>query len=449
MTHSGVFSRGSWAASRYGVMVGLLGTTALGIGSFNPDFAHNPIGWQFRPADAVASTLSDAGAGLLLFIGTLLLISGWWMIRPRAGHLANDSTRILALWSLPLLAVPAVGTGDVFAYADSGWAFLHGQSTYEVGLGGAGGPFALGVDPIWSGDSVPWPPLSIVAYSVVIRLMAFHPYWAVMGQRLLALVGVALIAVLLPRVGAKVGAPDPWVRWFGVLNPLVVVHFVGGAHIDALATGMAIAALWIVLRATASRWVAFVAAAVVVGLSMGFKQYTGLVVVAVAGLPVQALLSEAPPIGRLWMLGWRSAVASVITISTFVATSHSTGLGLGWSGELGRWYDIWGTAYPAGRGLTLTPSAFLGDAMAKVVGLCGIESRIAYQAAAIGSVVCWQSWLSSCSCCYEHSGRWRSPRGVRSPWRSQCRCSIRGISAQPSRCWHFSDCQIGWSASLH
>lgn len=367
-----------------GAAIGLLGTAALAVGSCNPDFAHNPDGWQWGPADLVAANLTDTVAGVLLFLGMVLIVTGWWILRPRSGGLATKPIRTLVLWSLPLLFVPPALTGDPFAYADAAWIFRSGANPYVVGLGGMGGPYAAGVDQLWLGGSVAWPPLSIAVSRFGIDLMGLHPYWGVIGQRLIALIGVALIAGLLPRVAGRVASMPTWVGWFAILNPIVIVHFVGGAHIDSLAVGLVVLALWITVRQPKGMTFSFLASAVIVGLAMGIKQYTGLAVVAVAGLPILAELEIASRLRRVWMLGWRSALAAAVAVAVFVGTSIATGLGMGWSEELGRWYDIVGSDYPAGRSLTFTPSAILGDALTWAGSLVGIESPLFHQIAAAG-----------------------------------------------------------------
>jgi hypothetical protein len=73
---------------------------------------------------------------------------------------------------------------------------------------------------------------------------------------------------------------------------------------------------------------------------MAFKQQGGLTVIAVAGLPVAATLAALPLAGRLWLLGWRTAVAAIVTVTTFVLLSLASGLGFGWIG----WLDLMGLA---------------------------------------------------------------------------------------------------------
>src|SRR5690242_14124980 len=58
-------------------------------------------------------------------VGTLTLAYAWWVARDRL-----PSTRwtvvTVALWLLPFLVVPPMGSRDVYSYACQGELFLHG-----------------------------------------------------------------------------------------------------------------------------------------------------------------------------------------------------------------------------------------------------------------------------------------------------------------------------------
>ena len=67
---------------------------------------------------------------------------------------------------------------------------------------------------------------------------------AVVGFRVLALIGVVMIGIYVPRLARSYGR-DPSVAFvLAVLNPLVLLHLVAGAHNDALMLGFLLAGLW-------------------------------------------------------------------------------------------------------------------------------------------------------------------------------------------------------------
>ena len=58
-----------------------------------------------------------------------------------------------------------------------------------------------------------------------------------------ALVGVILIVWALPRLAQRFGVQPATAIWLGAANPLLIFHFVAGAHNDALAIGLMVAGL--------------------------------------------------------------------------------------------------------------------------------------------------------------------------------------------------------------
>ncbi len=91
-------------------------------------------------------------------------------------------------------------------------------------------------------SGVAYPALSLVVNQVVVAATGNHAYWSIVALRIPALLGVALIAACGPRIARYLHADRPGRGWgrlvVGLLNPLLVVHFIGGAHNDALMAGV-------------------------------------------------------------------------------------------------------------------------------------------------------------------------------------------------------------------
>jgi hypothetical protein len=286
--------------------------------------------------DYAAGFYLDRG---MLVIGAAALTWGWWHIRPTSHRAPVHAPLTLALWSLPLLLVPPVLSPDATLYADLGWTLHTGANPYEVGLAASGGPYVGQVDQLWAGSGVAYPPLTLLLAQALVTMTGFHPYWGIVALRLPAIVAVAAMAWLVPQIAGRVGVSKRSAVWLGVLNPLLLLHFVGGAHNDAPMVAASLAAIWVALR-WPSLVGSLIAAPVLVGVAMALKQQGGLTVIAVAGLPVAAQLAALPMLRRLWLLGWRTAVATVVAVATFVAISLASGLGFGWT----KWLDLMGLA---------------------------------------------------------------------------------------------------------
>ena len=335
-----------------GVWTGLLGTLLVAVGACSNGFSFNPNGWGVGPIAALARTIDRPTGNLLVILGCALLAAGWLMVLPGPGR--TTPARLWLLWSAPLLLVPPVMSGDPFLYADLGWILANGGNPYVDVLGSLGGPFAPFVDRFWAGHGVAYPPLALEVNLVAVQLGGMHPYWGVIAQRIPALLGMALIAFFLPRLAGRLGADPAWAVWLGVLNPIAVVHLIGGPHNDTLMAGVVVFAIWLGLQHVPRVSASLVLAPIAIGVAMALKQQAGLAVIAAAGLPVAAQLARLPWLQRVVVLGWRTAAATVIALLTFVAISLATGLGFGWTHWLSQ----------MGRARTLTWSVAIGDALA-------------------------------------------------------------------------------------
>ena len=338
---------------RPGVTIGLVGSLLVGIGACSNGFSFHPQGWGVGPIAALAQAVDRSTGNLLVLLGCLALSVGWLSLVPRPGQQQLPGWLWL-VWSAPLLLVPPVMSGDPFLYADLGWIMANGGNPYLDVLGSFGGPFAPFVDQFWAGHGVASPPLALEVNRVAAQLGGMHPYWGVITQRVPALIGVGLIAHFLPRLADRLGADRQWAIWLGVLNPITIVHLIGGAHNDALMAGVVVFAIWLSVQPVPRVSAGLVLAPVLIGVAMALKQQAGLAVIATAGLPVAAQLTRLPHLQRIAVLGWRTAVAAVVALVTFVAISLASGLGFGWT--------LW--ISQMGRARTLTASVAIGDAFA-------------------------------------------------------------------------------------
>jgi hypothetical protein len=339
------------------VWLGMAGTAMVAWGSTHNEFSFATDGWPNPVVNALGSLVPIPVNRILIVVGAILLTWAWWHVRPTRERPPVHAGLTLTLWSLPLLLVPPVLSNDAVLYADLGWIRHSGYDPYVVGLTAAGGPFAPQVDPLWAGYGVAYPPLALLVNQAVVVASGLHPYFSVIAMRIPVLLSIAVMGWAIPRVADLLGRPRRGAVWLGLLNPLLVLHFVGGAHNDAPMVAFTLVAVWLVLRFRTD-WVSLLLAPMLIGIAMALKQQGGLAVVAVAGLPVAARLALLPLPARLWLLGWRTTVATVVTVATFVVTCLATGLGFGWL----RWLDLMGLANtPAPLALLSKGGALLID----------------------------------------------------------------------------------------
>jgi hypothetical protein len=273
----------------------------------------------------------------------LLLLAWWWYGRITRGDNADESCRTawwtLALWVSPLVLAPPLFSRDVYSYLAQGLMIDSGMDVYRHGPSVLGGLVADQVPAIWQQTPSPYGPVFLIVAEVVAGLLSSHLLLGVIAMRLVAIAGLALLAGSVPTLARSAGVRPSAATWLAVLNPLVLIHLVGGAHNDALMVGLLAAGLAVAVRnrpvvatllivaAALVKWPAalglFAVAAIWTGRLPGRLPWAraSAAVVAIAGAATVLITSVA---GTGY--GWVSAVDTPISAQNWSLTS-----------TLGRW----------------------------------------------------------------------------------------------------------------
>jgi hypothetical protein len=253
--------------------------------------------------------------------GALLVVT--WLTLGR--HDEVDPRWLLvtgALWSLPLLLAPPLGSHDVYAYACQGQLFEAGRDLYTVGPDALPCSWLDAVPALWRGTPTPYGPLWLAIEGAAAWIAGTSLPIAVTAFRLVAIAGT-LLAVAAGTHLAKScgGAPGMFVR-LAAISPLVLIHVVSGAHNDVLLAGLVLSGLAIAaaqnhhpVRRAALAGVAF-------GLAAGVKA-TAL---AAAPFALPLLLGGRLRLSRLVTHG---LVVAVAVGGTYAALAAATNHGLG------------------------------------------------------------------------------------------------------------------------
>lgn len=229
--------------------------------------------------------------------------------------------RVTLWWTVPLLLAPPMFSRDGWSYAAQGEMTRLGLSPYRWGPSVLDGPVVEAVDPRWLDTLTPYGPLPLAWGSLVAEVTG-SPWLMVVGHRLLALVGLALLAYAVPRLADWAGRDRALAAALVLPSPLMLAHGVAGLHNDLLMVGLMAVAL---VAAVERHWVA---GAALVGLAAAVKLPGGLagVGVVLVSLPVVAA-SKARLV--------RTAAVAAVSVATLVTTGVATGLGVGWVHALG------------------------------------------------------------------------------------------------------------------
>jgi Glycosyltransferase family 87 len=309
---------------RYRIL-GLAGSIALAVGGIAAGAL--PRDDPFTRFDVVRLLRASEPLALALgYTGLALLVVAWLFLGRRIGTPAGPGRRsliaTLALWSAPLCLAPPMFSRDVYSYGAVGWMVHDGASPYFWGPGAIpDNPYLADVPGVWSHTPTPYGPVFLQLARWVVDVSGDRTVPTVLGMRLIALIGVALLVRYVPRLAAHCGVPANRALWLAVLNPLVLFHFVSGAHNDALLMGLLVAGLVLVLDRRVLLGVALISLALLV------KAPAALALVFVVPFWAQRMT------GR-WRLVRAAAGVGAVSAAVIALVSWATGLGYGWISAL-------------------------------------------------------------------------------------------------------------------
>ncbi|NKQ26945.1 polyprenol phosphomannose-dependent alpha 1,6 mannosyltransferase MptB [Streptomyces galbus] len=297
-------------------VLGLGGTACLALGG--------ETAGALPARELLAPSSPRAALGLVgVYCGLVLLTAAWALLGRLVGGADRPSPRaltlVLAVWAAPLLLAPPLFSRDVYSYLAQGAMVDAHLDVYAHGPARLGGPLADEVAPLWQHTRAPYGPVFLALAAALSGLTGGDLPAGLLGMRLVALLGVALMAAALPRLARQCGADPSAALWLGVLNPLVLLHLVAGAHNDALMLGLL--------------GVGLVAA-------LGRRPALGTVLVTLAALvKAPAVLGLAAVLVVQLRTGRRPVPAVLTTVgaaaATTVAATAAAGTGYGWIGALG------------------------------------------------------------------------------------------------------------------
>ena len=308
-------------------------------------FKQLPYAWYFGLSATPPGPPSFIGVFAVLG-GMLLLLFAWfWLLQVRLRSETVSWFQVAGIfiaWTVPMLIVAPIFSRDVYTYAAQGEMMSHHISPYAYGPGvmGTGTAFTTLADPIWWQSASPYGPLFLRIDGSVVSVTGHSVLMSVVLLRLLALLGVVLAAIGVGLI-ARHFRRDPMLAVLLVaLNPLVLLHLIGGAHNDALMIGLL---------------------AIGVALALYRHPILGIVVCAFAASV------KAPAALGIVFIGWSclgeredgrsrrvmgAGIATAIGVAVMAALGQVTGLGWGWirglsnPGAARTWLDV-----PTGLGM--------------------------------------------------------------------------------------------------
>jgi hypothetical protein len=347
---------------------GFAGSMLIAIGAFGCGWVSQASGIGDAPGlerirSSPALTFTSK---LVLLVGVAVMLEAWLRLGHHVRtHRVSSPTvlnRLLWWWSAPLLFAPVLFSRDVYSYIAQSRLLPNGINPYLYGTGVFDTYFTDGADWMWKTAPAPYGPVWMGLSSVVYKTTGAQPIAALMAFRLLALAGVVLIAIYLPRLARCCGVDPAKAIWLGVLNPLVFMHFLSGAHNDSLMLGLLVAGITYAMERRP------LVAVVLVTLAGAIKA-PALLGLAFTGIAWAGPTASFGRRAKYWV------ASATIALGVFVLLNLATGLDFGWATSLGT----------PGRVKTwLSPMTALGMLTGNLADLVGLGYRVE------GAVVFWR-----------------------------------------------------------
>ncbi len=352
------------------VLVGSLGTGALPV-------LQNPLAGMrvlSLPSRMWPTALTFSLTGVVILVLAWLLLGKFAVGRlgvevmkdrsPQRRMTRSQADRTLLVWIIPFVLAPPMLSKDVYSYLAQSEIAARGLDPYVIspaaGLG-IDHVFTRSVPNIWRETPAPYGPLFLWLGDQITHLTGENIPAALAAHRVLALLGVAMIVWALPRLARRCGVSPVAALWLGAMNPLLILHLVGGIHNEALMLGMMLAGLELCFRGIDSPqrlrkpgslipsrpgWILIAGVVVMAGSSMikvSSILALGFVGVALArrwGATLPAL--RHAPVREYWQRSKRSVLAllgaaglvGAILVVVTVVICVGTGLGFGWTKTL-------------------------------------------------------------------------------------------------------------------
>lgn len=262
-------------------------------------------------------------SSVLLWSGVALMLGSWlWLGRMMLrGKRFSEYTMIVTtgFWLTPLLLSVPLFSRDTYSYLAQGALLRDGFDPYVVAPIENTNALLDNVSSIWTTTTAPYGPAFILVAKFVTMVVGDHVVAGTMLLRLCMLPGLALLIWAAPRVARHIGADGALALWICVLNPLVIVHLMGGVHNEMLMVGLMMAGIALTLGRRHVGGTALIAVAVAVKAT------------AVLALPFMVWVWMRHLSGnrfRAFVIASASALATLVAV--FAVLSGLAGVGLGW-----------------------------------------------------------------------------------------------------------------------
>ncbi|ANE04078.1 polyprenol phosphomannose-dependent alpha 1,6 mannosyltransferase MptB [Corynebacterium crudilactis] len=290
-------------------------------------------------------------SSMIVLIGVGFMALAWVLMAPMVGipfkrSASRDSLvslsmlrRTFAAWVAPIMFTAPLFTQDIYSYLAQGSITAQGIDPYSAGpleLLGPDNHLARSVPFIWAQSPSPYGPVSLGIAASISNLTNDSIVGGVFAHRFASLLGVIAAGWAITMLARRCRVSEEASFYLGVLNPLLILHLIGGIHNESILLGFMLVGLEIGLRGAdrirtglwGSGWT-FIALSGLLISCAGLVKVTGFIALGFVGM---AIAREFHARGHRHSTSIGTAVLTQIAalVLAVALISLITGIGLGW-----------------------------------------------------------------------------------------------------------------------
>lgn len=340
-----------WIGTVGALMIGLGGLGAGALPVVGNPFGGLPFG-QLMGRMLVTSSA-------LVLIGVGLIVIAWVLMAPMAGNQlrassstprhSNTRTQVWGTffaWTLPIIATAPLFTQDIYSYIANGSIVVQGMDPYSAGpvqLLGADNDLARSVPFIWANSPSPYGPVALGIAGIISVITSDSIVAAVILHRVASILGVIAAGWAISRLAVRCRVAPSSALWLGILNPLSILHLIGGIHNESIMLGFALVGMELALRgidklqASTSlsmssawpAWLLIIGGGVLISAA-GMVKVTGFTGLGFAGMALARFFAQRLNLKPYLAISSAAGILLAVLLATIAAFTVLSGIGLGW-----------------------------------------------------------------------------------------------------------------------
>lgn len=251
--------------TRFGQLrwLGTLGTILISLGGLGAGalpVVDNP--YARLPFGQLMSRMLQTSSVIVL-VGVGLLVLAWVLMAPYVGAsreknitgapLITLSTlrRTWVAWVIPIVITAPLFTQDIYSYLAQGAIVSYGLDPYSAGPVQILGPehhLARSVPFIWANSPSPYGPIALGIAAVINVVTGESIFFGVLAHRIVSVLGLIAAGWAVTKLARRCDVRSQTAVWLGILNPLAILHLIGGIHNESIMLGLSLVGMELGLR---------------------------------------------------------------------------------------------------------------------------------------------------------------------------------------------------------